>query len=317
MTCNGTENVPVLVSDVLEEASAVLQELVSESLTAVLQSRVLGRLEEHPAASCQAMLAAGIHTSGYYWLRAGNGSSVQVYCDLLSDFTAATPRGFMRAAHMDMTESSHTCPFSLHTLNTTCGRLCGRGQTSPGCSSVTYSTWGIPFQRVCGRVIAYQFSNTNAFFVSQYDANLSLEDAYLDGVSLTHGISPRHHIWSFAAGLAESTEGYSACPCGAIGREVAAVPHFVKDNYFCASGDHGQAMQQEDHKDFTYYCEHPLWTGEGCAPHSTCCQRQGHQPWFCVELERMVDSDLELRLCGNEDTSNEDTPIQIVDLFVQ
>ena len=94
----------MLVSDVLEEASVVLQELVDESLSGVLRRRVLGRLEDHPASSCQALLAGGVTISDYYWLRAGNGSSVSVFCDLTSDFDGMATRGFMRAAHLDMSE---------------------------------------------------------------------------------------------------------------------------------------------------------------------------------------------------------------------
>ncbi len=317
VVCNGselTEPVPVLVVDVLEEASQVLQELVSESLSGVLARRVLGRLEEYPASSCQALVAGGFTGSGYYWLRAGNGSSVSVYCDLSTDFAALYPRGFMRAGHLDMREPSHSCPSSLRTIFSSCDgeRLCGRGQPSPGCSSVWYSTWELPFCRVCGRVLGYQFSSTNGFFASQYDPTLSLDDTYLDGVSLTHGESPRQHIWSFVAGIAESAEGYSACPCSDAGNMVAAVPSFVRDNYYCASGDHGQSLQEE-----SLYCEHLLWDGRGCAPHNTCCQRQGNSAWFCAELDQSASSDLELRLCGNEDTGNEDTPLQIIELYIQ
>ena len=318
MRCNESDlgaQVPLLVSDVLEEASVVLQDLVSESLSSVLRSRVLGRLQEHPASSCEALLAAGVATSDYYWLRAGNGSAVRVYCDLTSEFAGMSSHGFMRAAHLDMDQPLHNCPASLRTLNSSCGarRLCGRGQSSPGCSSVTYSIWGIPFQRVCGRVIGFQFSSTNAFLASQYDPSLSLEEAYLDGVSLTYGHSPRHHIWSFAAGLAESAEDYSGCPCGGGHDEfVATVPAFVQGKYFCASGNHYQALQEGG-----LYCDHPLWDGEGCGSGSTCCQRQNHSAWFCSELDERVNSDLELRLCGNEEASNEDTPLQSVELYVQ
>lgn len=316
MACNSselTEPVPLLVVDVLAEASVVLQELVSESLAGVLERRVLGRLQEHPASSCQALVLGGLTSSGYYWLRAGNGTAVNVYCDLSSDIgTESSSRGFMRAGYLDMRNATHNCPSPLRTLNTsTCGRMCGRGQASPGCSSVWYSTWGLPFHTVCGRVIGYQFSSTNAFFASQYDPSLSLEEAYLDGVSLTHGTLPRHHIWSFASGISESAEGYSACPCSSEDSMLNAVPSFVGDSYYCGSGNHGQLPENG------LFCEHPLWDGQGCGPHSSCCQKQGDSAWFCAELEESTVSDLEVRLCSNEDRVNEDTPLQIVELYIQ
>ncbi len=81
-----------------------------------------------------------------------------------------------------------------------------------GCA---YDVHGIPYQRVCGKVIGYPDGSTDAF------ANYSIEDAYVDGVSLTHGHSPYHHIWTFASAVDKSdqysTSG-SICPCTKLGQ---------------------------------------------------------------------------------------------------
>ena len=47
--------------------------------------------------------------SGYYWVRASNGSVVRVYCDMTRS-CGGVIGGWMRVADLDMTNSSHQCP---------------------------------------------------------------------------------------------------------------------------------------------------------------------------------------------------------------
>lgn len=299
------------MTDVIEEASSVMQELVSESLSEVLQSRVLGRLRDFPASSCSELAAAGLTTSGHYWVRAANGSTVGVYCDLTTSFRAG-PFGFVQVTDFDSSEQ-HECPPSLQSVENSCGRmLCGRGQVSPGCSSVYYSTFGISYSIVCGRVIGYQFSTPNAFLAHHYDPTISLDDAYLDGVSLTHGLFSREHIWSFAAAVADLATDHSNCPCSKLNQSATlSVPSFVQQQYFCETGNHKQSESGK------WFCEDPLWDGQGCGDENACCDHQSGGSWFCVDLGKTVTADIELRLCGNEDISNEDTALESVQLYIQ
>ena len=64
----------------------------------------------------------------------------------------------------------------------------------------------------------------------------SLDGAYINGVSVTHG-SPRQHIWSFVNGLNE-VAGHNAhnCPCVAESTMEQYIPSFVGQNYFCETG---------------------------------------------------------------------------------
>ena len=97
--------------------------------------------------------------SGYYWVRASNGSAVRVYCDMTRSCGDITG-GWMR---VDMTNSSHQCPsgLTLRTESVSNIRACVTASTA-GCVSITID---IPYSysRVCGRVIAYQVGATNAF----------------------------------------------------------------------------------------------------------------------------------------------------------
>lgn len=314
-TCSGNElsrQVPLILSDIVEEASVFLQDLVTDSLNGVLQSKILGRLRDYPVPSCRELAADNLLPSGYYWVLAANGSSVQVYCDLSSNFRVG-PLGYIQVANFTSSEQWHKCPPPLRVVEGSCSKvLCGRGQSSPGCSSVHYSTFGVPYRVVCGRVIGYQFSTPNAFFAHHYDSALSVNEAYLDGVSITYGSSPRQHIWSFAAGISSSTTSlmtaHSVCTCESSDLSIL-VPSFVEQNYFCETGNHGVLPEEG-----TMFCDDPLWDGLGCSEGSTCCDQGA---WFCTDLGDTVTEDIELRLCGNEDVLNEDTPLESIHLYIQ
>ena len=40
-----------------------------------------------------------------------------------------------------------------------------------------------------------------------------IDDAYVYGLSITHGINPRHHIWTYAAGHSENGTHDDNCSC--------------------------------------------------------------------------------------------------------
>ena len=80
-------------------------------------------------------------------------------------------------------------------------------------------------------------------------------------------------------------------------------------NYFCDTGNGGN-----QHSNIAY-SENPLWDGEGCGPSSTCCQLN-NPPWFCTTLPQPTTDDIELRICGDNPTHDEDVFLQLVDMYV-
>ena len=66
------------------------------------------------SSSCAALSPSS--PSGYYWVRASNGSAVRVYCDMTRSCGGVTG-GWMRVAELDMTNSSHQCPSGLTLRN--------------------------------------------------------------------------------------------------------------------------------------------------------------------------------------------------------
>ena len=141
---------------------------------------------------------------------------------------------------------------------------------------------------VCGRVIGNTPSSPDGFttFGPRDDEN------YLDGISIMHSVR-REHIWSFAADHA----GIFRCPCSST--RAVNPPSFVGDNYVWDTTQYGK-----------------LWDGEDCAVGLECCQFNS-PPWFSVKLPAVTSDDIEVRICADELTNNENIVVEVLELFVQ
>ena len=219
----------------------------------------------HMDTSCAALPPSS--PSGYYWVRASNGSAVRVYCDMTRSCGGVTG-GWMRVAHLNMSNSSEQCPSGLTQRHFDNLRTCVRPEELGGCNSINISSI-IPYSKVCGSVIAYQYGALDAYR-GYYNAihlrgeTLTLEDHFVDGVVLTHG-NPRQHIWTFIAARDELvSHNWSGCPCLRPGF-ANPPPPFIGNNYFCATGS------ERHFRTDTFYGDDPLWDGDGCSPRNTCC----------------------------------------------
>ena len=227
-----------------------------------------------------------------------------------------------RIAHLNMSDPSEQCP-SNWSLITTPVRGCGRSSTQLStCDSAIFTSSGQSYSRVCGRVNAYQRGSPNAFDTIFEDlftniTSLGLQDAYVDGVSLTYGdTGSRQHIWTFAAALYENDTSYVQfleCPCSNTNRSrTVEVPKFVGDDYFCDTGNRGPEYFSELDRVFI---DDPLWDGEGCGPTSTCCEFNS-PPWFCTTLPQPTTDDIEVRICLDQGSENEDVIVSLVDIYI-
>ena len=137
-------------------------------------------------------------------------------------------KGWTRVAHVDMSNKLQSCPGDLN-LITSPIRTCG-GLTTPGCASAKFSTHGISYSKVCGRVRGYQVGRPNGF--GPYVNNQDNLDLVLDGVLISHGITQKH-IWAYATGFerkpleAFNIGSYNIfCPCADY-RYNGTVPPFM------------------------------------------------------------------------------------------
>ena len=219
-------------------------------------------------------------------------------------FSCGGTGGWRRVVYLNFTDPNTTCPSGWQ-LTSHSKRTCGRVSTGQfTCDSVTFPVSGGDYTRVCGRIIAYQDGHTEGFEAYHVGWQTTIDGAYVDGVSLTHG-SPRQHIWTFAVGYSELYNIDDSCPCDATIN--INIPPFVGGDYFCESGWNSGPYT-------TFFPDNPLWEGDGCTASSTCCSFN-NPPYFTKELPSPTTDDIETRLCQQD--SDGDTPIEFIELYVQ
>ena len=211
--------------------------------------------------------------------------------------------------YLDMADSSTTCPSGWQ-LTGYSKRTCGRVITGPRtCNSATFPVSGGEYTRVCGRVKAYQWGATHAFYNYHNGFRTTIDGGYVDGVSVTHG-SPQQHIWTFAAGISEGDPTWTqSCPCDT--NIDIRVPPFVGEDYFCESG-----LNEAWYQRLTLHSTDTLWDGEDCLPTSTCCS-QHNPPYFIKQLPTPTTDDIEARVCLYRSSSSANIAVELVELYVQ
>ena len=199
--------------------------------------------------------------------------------------------GWTRVGYLNMSEPSATCPSGLTNINHNVP-VCGRTTSGPGCSSANYSTLGIKYFKVCGRVRGYEISSVDAF--SQLSNYKTIDTPYVDGISITHGQNPRQHIWTYGAGH-DGNPG--RCPCETPSTSFnPPPPSFVCNHYYCEGGND------------------ILWDGKDCPGSQAPCCNNTKQPWFYRVLDDMTQDSIEVRVCA--DQGGENIPLDIIELYI-
>ena len=229
--------------------------------------------------------------------------------------------GWDRIAYLNMSDSSHQCPGDFREATFDGMRLCARDSTADTsiryCTSTTFSSNGIPYSAVCGRVVGYQYGVTAAFSYNTNSGPQTIDEHYVDGATLTHGpVGAREHIWTFASARLEdgNTNPTAACPCALDTSSTVVVPPFIGDDYFCESGTLSNGASG-------IFYDDPLWDGDGCPEGNSCCTFN-NPPYFTRQLPASTSDDIELRDCafwsGIGSTSvKTDTLIQFIELYVK
>ena len=212
----------------------------------------------------------------------------------------------MRVAHLNMTDTSSQCPvgFRVETANNT--RFCIRNTSSAGCGSMLFEPFGLTYSQVCGYVRGYSFETVDAFADSHRGScNPPLSGNYVDGVSISYGNPPAHHLWTYAAGVAEQHYYYS-CPCTSGSR----APPYVGSDYYCEAG----ALNNPPSP---WHTSDPLWDGMQCGGvEGPCCDHPG-LPWFNKNTSTPTTVTINVRICLDEDTSNENLGVERLEVFVK
>ena len=176
------------------------------------------------------------------------------------------------------------------------------------CSSASFSTNGISYQRVCGRSRGYQKGDTAAFYGLYPRFIKTIDEDYVSGLSITYSSNPRQHIWTFASGShrGERVDHFHFLKCCFVngGRDP---PSYVDSNYYCDSSYIYSGASDND----TYYFMDPLWDGAGCVSDNTT------QPWFYRQLNQITQNDIEARICAYGPFIFRSTLFDQLELYIQ
>ena len=260
--------------------------------------------------------------SGMYLIVTTDGETQYVYCHM--EELCSSVGGWTRIAYLDMSDSTEECPAGFKLYQSGGVRACGRQSFEDfSCQSVKFPSYGISYTQVCGRVVGYQYASPDAIQHGEWKnpqqylggtdpKHNNINSAYVDGVSLTHG-SPRQHIWTFMGGLTGNEiimDGRYNCPCSPGSPQSSHIQPFIGDDYFCESGAHNSWQRQ-------LYTADPLWDGKGCdSIEQTCCQAPG-LPWFHKILNSTTTDYLEMRVCADQETNDEDVPVNYYEIYIK
>ena len=202
--------------------------------------------------------------------------------------------------YLNTSNEDQSCPGNwIARLNNMSVRGCAG--TPDSCQSAFNGDINAAYNKVCGKVIGIGGGFPDAFFIHDV-ASTTIEDNYLDGVSVTHGANgSRTHIWSFATGHRFVNFTRERCPCDNSDRLVAPLPPSeVGDNYFCT----------------TTYSLDRVWSGSDCNTASSCCSFH-NPPYFSVQLPTPTTDQIELRICTDEPSDDEVVYVQFAEIYVQ
>ena len=217
----------------------------------------------------------------------------KVYCSYQS--LSGRNEWWRRVAYLNTSESCQVqCPPGLETRMEP-PSSCRRAVEESGCSSVYFDPGDIPYSRIGGRVRARQSGQPDGFQDfngPRFRGEVSLEDNYIDGISLTYGDEGnRTHIWTLAASVNVQRDGCAVC-----NRER---PDFI--------GDHFSCELLELCNQGTVCSSNLLWDGGQCV---------GGESFF-RDLPGPTTEQIEMRVCREQDRRDEDILVTEVELYVQ
>ena len=243
--------------------------------------------------------------SGWYHVNNRN-----IYCNM--DTLCNATGGWTRLAYLDMTDAAQDCPDGFRLYQQSGVRACGRPGSGVASSvSVQFPSNGISYSEVCGRVVGYQYRSTDGLAAGFGGGHLDINSFYVDGVSITHGY-PREHVWTLVSSITDTYTSFPSLMCACATGSSQSVQPFIGDHYFCESGNHANGWSS------TLYTSDPLWDGKGCGPvEGACCAAPG-LPWFYRNFGTNSTTDyMELRVCGDQSTGDEDNAVSFYEIYVK
>ena len=221
--------------------------------------------------------------TGEYLIRTSDNNVTRMNCILYT--CDGVSGGWKRVAYLDVNDpSASACPNGLQQRDSPLS--CITTATGGGCSAVMYAI-NDNYKCIFGRINALQVGTTDGFqrHGQSRPATPTINDNYVDGVSLTHGSNPRTHIWTYTA----------TAPCTACSTNF---PAFLDSSQYTCDTYSGCTANQ--------VCSNLLWNGNECVGTTT----------FYRQLPQPNSDDIEMRVCRDEDRSNEDFLLTFIEIYV-
>ena len=222
--------------------------------------------------------------TGEYLIRTSDNNVTRMNCTLYT--CDGVSGGWKRVAYLDVNDSSASaCPNGLQQIDSPLS--CRRTATGGGCSAVTYAI-NDNYKCIFGRINALQVGTPDGFqrHTLSRPATPTINDNYVDGVSLTHGSSPRTHIWTYIA---------TAPSCTSCSTRF---PAFLDSSQYTCDANSGCMANQ--------VCSNLLWNGNECVGTTT----------FYRQLPQPTSDDIDMRVCRDEGRLNEDFLLTFIEIYV-
>ena len=176
---SGDSNLLKLINELSKNSN-----LTHDSLNERINLITFGQLRGYPAPSCQAIHK--LHPSfksGYYWVTSSGGSSIRVYCEMTKSCNNFTG-GLTRVAVLNDETRPSICTGNFMIYQNT---RCVRSSEEPGCSHIIFPLMNMSYSHICGTVESSWFGHPDGFIGSNRNSNTTINDNYVDGISLTYG----------------------------------------------------------------------------------------------------------------------------------
>lgn len=242
-----------------------------------------------PEATCQAHRDLGRTLSGTYRL-----------LDRLAHCRMLGTEGWMRVAHVDMNNQA-VCPGTWQA--TTRPRGCARSAVgATGLIRTATFPVGMAYTQLRGHIRAFQVGTLDAF---NHGGTPDTTGNYVDGVSITTQVAGQHtHLYTYAMSLRDLDDAVS-CPCHP---NAAQPPADVGSAFACDTGNptSGTVLATR------VFVDNELFDGlrgSICAPTADPAE-------FSVSFAQ-TSAPVDVRLMGDEDSTNEDVIVTRLELLVR
>eukprot|EP00117_Sycon_ciliatum_P035227 scpid78299/ scgid26751/ len=238
----------------------------------------------------------------------GNRGLQQVSCASRGGLTGHDRTSFWGWTEIANVQAKYSCPAGwlrkLVENNGVAKHVCTRPGGN-GCASAFFSKpFNGQYREIRGSLNGYKFRSPDAF---HSQPGYLIDSAYVDGFSISRDSAPgvRNHVFTYAVGM--DRESGSKCPC----RGGTQAQPFVGDNYYCAETKYAQhpatwSLGHDDHLfDTTVSCSST--TQYQCEP----------VPDFHVTLDSATSDRIEVRICSDQDNSDDELGLDKLHLYVR